>query len=79
MWRWSSGFCSACRPAIHIRAGENVCIQAMTPTQASAAFASRHAAAIASAEVTTGLSTTRTGIAARGVQRCGHASALAAT
>ena len=31
--RCSSGFCSAPRPPIHIFAGENVCIQAITPTQ----------------------------------------------
>jgi hypothetical protein len=31
--RWSSGFCRTVSPAIHILAGENVCIQAMTPTQ----------------------------------------------
>ena len=52
--RWSSGTWSARRPAIHIRAGENVCIQAMTPTHASAALASWIAVAIASAEVRTG-------------------------
>ena len=40
--------------AIHIRAGENVCIQAMTPTHASAAFASWHAVAIASDPPDTG-------------------------
>ena len=61
--RWRSGFERACRPAIHIFAGENVCIQAMTPTHASVEFASRHVARIASAFFTTGFQTTRTGIA----------------
>ena len=47
--RWSSGFCSRPRPAIHIFAGENVCIHAITPTQVSAAFASRQTCRIDSA------------------------------
>ena len=52
--RCRSGLRSASRPPIHIRAGENVCIQAMTPTQASAALASWKAAAIPSGDLTTG-------------------------
>ena len=44
-------------PAIHILAGENVCIQAMTPTQSGDASASRRIAAIPSGVVTTGLAT----------------------
>ena len=60
--RWSNGFWSAIRPGIHIRAGEKVCIQAMTPTQAGAAVASRQTDRIASDSVTTGLGTIRTGI-----------------
>ena len=40
--RCASGFWSAVKPAIHIFAGENVCIQAISPTHASAALASRH-------------------------------------
>ena len=63
VWRWSRGLRRACRPAIHMRAGENVCIQRMTPTQASAALASRRVAAMLSDDVTTGRWTTRTGIA----------------
>ena len=55
VWRWRSGFCSDASPAIHIFAGENVCIQATTPTQASAAFASRQTSRIDSAFLTTGL------------------------
>ncbi len=70
---------SAWRPAIHIRAGENVCIQAMTPTQASVALASRHVAAIASGEATTGLNTTRTGIAGASSSAAATHAALAAT
>ena len=40
-----------------------MCIQAITPTQASAAFASRHSRRIDSALVSTGLCTIRTGTA----------------
>ena len=50
------------RPGIHIRAGENVCIQATTPMQSGAAVASRQTARIASSVVTTGLDTIRTGM-----------------
>ena len=60
--RCASGFWSVFNPAIHILAGENVCIQAISPTQASLALASRHRARICSAVVTTGLKTTRTGM-----------------
>ena len=52
--RWRSGRCRAVSPPIHILAGENVCIQAMTPTQAGFALASRNSARIPSASVTTG-------------------------
>ena len=31
--RWSSGFAQRVKPAIHIFAGENVCIQVMMPMQ----------------------------------------------
>jgi hypothetical protein len=51
------------RPEIHILAGENVCIQAITPMQAGSAVASRRTARIVSAVVTTGLDTMRTGMA----------------
>ena len=59
------------RPGIHIRAGENVCIQAMTPMHCGAAVASRRTSRIASAVVTTGLGTIRTGIDVRVVERAG--------
>ena len=62
--RCRSGFCSEPRPPIHIFAGENVCIHATTPTQLSAAFASRQTCRIDSGLFTTGLCTTRTGIVA---------------
>ena len=49
---------------IHILAGLKVCIHAMTPTQSSSALASTRARRIASASVSTGLATTRTGTSA---------------
>ena len=49
------------RPAIHILAGEKVCIQQITPMQFGAALASRHTCKIDSGVVTTGLKTTRIG------------------
>ena len=70
--RCSSGTRSASRPGIHILAGENVCIQATTPMQASAAVASRHTRRMASGVVTTGFQTTRTGTS-------GDASSASAT
>ena len=48
-------------PAIHIFAGEKVCIQVITPTHAGAALASRHICAIASGPLSVGFHTTRTG------------------
>ena len=33
VWNCSSGFCRTERPRIHIFAGENVCIQVITPAQ----------------------------------------------
>ena len=62
--RWTSGLRRSVSPAIHILAGEKVCIQAMTPTQSGAASASRRMAAIASGVLTTGFGTTRTGLPA---------------
>ena len=62
-----------------MRAGENVCIQAITPTQASAAFASRQAATIASADFRTGRTTIRTGIVDAASNASTTRSALAAT
>ena len=67
--RCSRGLRSASRPWIHIFAGENVCIQAMTPTQASVAVASRHARRIASALVSTGFQTSVSGHVSGRVQR----------
>ena len=48
-------------PAIHILAGEKVCIQVIKPMQFCALLASRQRAVIASGVVTTGLKTTFTG------------------
>ena len=62
VWRWSSGFCSALSPAIHIFAGEKVCIHAITPMHVSAAFASSATRRIEPGLVATSLCTTRTGI-----------------
>ena len=52
--RWSSGLRSAWSPAIHILAGLNVCIQAITPTQSSEADAATQAALMPSGDFTTG-------------------------
>jgi hypothetical protein len=60
--RCSSGLPSAASPAIHILAGENVCIHAITPRQVSSAVASRHTRRIAPASVSTGFHTTSQGI-----------------
>ena len=40
--RWANGFCSVFSPAIHIFAGENVCIHVTMPTQFLSAFAAAH-------------------------------------
>ena len=42
VWRWRRGVRSERSPLIQAFAGENVCIQAITPTQRSEASASRH-------------------------------------
>ncbi len=47
--RCSSGLRSASRPVIHILAGENVCIQAITPRQAGSALAASMTCRIAAA------------------------------
>ena len=60
--RCSNGLPSAPSPAIHIFAGEKVCIQVITPMQVPDVVASWHAARMASAVVRTGLGTIRTGI-----------------
>src|SRR5689334_8259160 len=57
-----NGFLSRLNPAIHIFAGEKVCIQVIRPMQFRAEFASRHKSRIASGVVNTGLNTTWTGI-----------------
>ena len=59
--RWSSGFCSASRPAIHIFAGEKVCIHATTPTHAASELASSIWRWIDEASIRTGFHTTLTG------------------
>src|SRR6516162_923138 len=59
-WRW--GFASDRRPAIHIRAGENVCIQVISPMQVRELLASQHKRSMDSPVVTTGLATIFTGI-----------------
>ncbi len=59
--RCSSGLRSASSPAIHIFAGEKVCIQAISPTQSSEALASRQTRRIAEASVSTGIQRTLTG------------------
>ena len=60
--RCSSGFCSASSPAIHIFAGENVCIQVITPTHSGALLASSICRWIAAASSSTGFQTTVTGM-----------------
>ncbi len=60
--RCSRGTSRAARPAIHILAGEKVCIHTMTPTQLSEEDASWHSRRIESASVSTGFHTIRTGI-----------------
>ena len=59
--RCASGFCSASRPAIHIFAGLNVCIQAIRPMTRSSAFASSAVRLMAAASVSTGFQTIFTG------------------
>ena len=52
------GLVEGVKPAIHILAGEKVCIQQTRPTQFSAALASRQTCRIESGVVTTGLHST---------------------
>src|SRR5690349_12106245 len=56
-----NGFLRRLKPAIHILAGEKVCIQVINPTQFFVEFASRHNSRIASGVVSTGLKTTCAG------------------
>src|ERR1035437_4636984 len=79
VWRWSNGLVSTESPLIHIRAGEKVCIQAITPTQLFEALASRQAAAMPSGVLTTGRYTTRTGMAGAPSSAAAMASELTAT
>ena len=52
--RCSSGLRSASSPAIHILAGENVCIQAITPMQPSSRVGLEHHRRMAPESVSTG-------------------------
>ena len=64
VWRWTSGLRRSVSPAIHILAGEKVCIQAMTPMQSGAGVrVAEHPRDRLGVE-TTGFATTRTGTAA---------------
>ena len=63
VWRCSSGLLSALRPPIHIRAGEKVCIHAITPTHSSSALASASTRRMASASVSGSRSTIAIGMA----------------
>src|SRR5512132_1491961 len=62
--RCRKGFFSNVRPAIHILAGENVCIHVISPTQFLLELASRHSSRIDSGVVKTGLNTTFAGTCA---------------
>ena len=77
--RWQKGLRRAPRPAIHIRAGEKVCIQQTRPTQAGAALASTMSWVTASGVVRVGLGTTRQGRAAEASRAAAIAFALRAT
>ena len=62
VWRCRKGFASVLNPAIHIFAGEKVCIQRIRPMQFSVLLARRQRSRICSGVVRTGLKTMRTGI-----------------
>ena len=68
--RCSRGFCRASRPAIHIFAGLNVCIQATTPITESSLLASSARRRMESESVSTGFHSTRTGRALRPAATC---------
>ena len=59
--RCSRGLSSALSPAIHILAGLNVCIQAMTPITRSSLLAASMTRRISSGWVSTGFQATLTG------------------
>ena len=67
------------RPEIHIFAGLNVCIHAITPTQLSSAFAASITLRIAPASVSTGLATTAAGMSAEAASRSDTARDWSAT
>ena len=67
--RCSTGRSRALSPAIHILAGEKVCIHTITPAQVSEELASRHSRRIDSASVSTGFHTIRSGISAASSRR----------
>ena len=69
--RCSSGFRSVLSPRIHILAGENVCIQAMTPMHSCDVLASLSTRAIWSESVTTGSQRTSTGNLGAAVEALG--------
>ena len=64
VWKCSSGLRSASSPPIHILAGENVCIQTMTPAHRGSAVASTIAWRMASEVLRTGFHTMGSGISA---------------
>src|SRR6056297_2044311 len=59
--RWHKGLLNILSPAIHILAGEKVCIQVTTPIQEVELLASRQSAVISCGVVTMGLKTKLTG------------------
>ena len=79
VWRCRNGLSSASRPAIHILAGLNVCIQVISPTQAGSALAARTSARMPSEPVRTGLGTTRTGMDGAASRAAAMAVAWSAT
>ncbi len=79
VWRCRSGRWRTSSPAIHIFAGENVCIQTISPTQVGDALASWHRARMLAESVTTGFATTRTGTEADASSAAATTSACSAT
>ena len=63
--RCSNGLRSSSRPWIHIFAGENVCIHAITPMQRSSRLASRQTRRIVAESISTGFHTICAGDQAR--------------
>ena len=57
VWNWSRGFFRTESPRTHIFAGENVCIQVITPAQVRSAVAASSVAEISSALLTVGFHT----------------------